>query len=59
VKQAAERLMTALEPDPTAKILFGLTAALLVFLMVWWMTHDHAPDAKHDAPPAPTVEIVK
>jgi hypothetical protein len=60
VKQAAEILRARIEPDPTARVLFALTAALLVFLMTWWATHDgpqnHAP-APAKVPPA--VEFVK
>jgi hypothetical protein len=57
VKRAARRLAEALRPDPAAKILFFLTAGLLVFLTAWWLAHDH-PETK-SAPPTPTVEIVK
>lgn len=60
VKRAAELLRSRIEPDPSARMFFVLTAALMVFLMVWWATHDgpqhHAP-APANAPP--TVEIVK
>lgn len=58
VKKAAEMLRTRIEPDPTARIFFLLTAALLVFLSFYWMTHDgrhrHAPPE-----PPPKVEIPK
>ncbi len=60
VKRAAELLRARIEPDPTARVFFALTAALLVFLMVWWATHDGSQH--HAAPPAkvaPTVEFVK
>ena len=60
VKRAAELLRARIEPDPTARVFFALTAALLVFLMTWWATHDgpqsHGPP---QPPPAPTVEFVK
>ncbi|MDB4938865.1 MAG: hypothetical protein JWP87_5837 [Labilithrix sp.] len=60
VKRAAELLRARIEPDPTARVLFALTAALLVVLMGWWVTHDgpqnHAP-APAKVPPA--VEFVK
>jgi hypothetical protein len=60
VKRAAELLRSRIEPDPTARVFFVLTAALMVFLMVWWATHD---GPQHHAPaPAkvpPTVELVK
>jgi hypothetical protein len=56
VKAAAERLLAATVPDPTSKVLFLVTAALLAFLTIYWMTHDHAAPG-HDAPaPPPTVE---
>ena len=60
VKRAAELLRARIEPDPTSRVFFGLTAALLVFLMAWWATHDgkhHA--ASPQAKPQATVEIVK
>ena len=60
VKRAAELLRARIEPDPTARVFFALTAALLVFLMTWWATHD-GPQS-HGPPPAkapPTVEFVK
>jgi hypothetical protein len=60
VKRAAELLRARIEPDPTARVFFGLTAALLVFLMTWWATHDgpqsHGPPAPK---PPPAVEFVK
>ena len=60
VKRAAELLRDRIEPDSSARLLFGLTAALLVFLFVFWVYHD---GPKHHAPaPPPTppvVEIVK
>jgi hypothetical protein len=55
VKRAAEQLLDALAPDPSAKILFGLTAALLVCLFGWWLAHDHPAEK----PEPPKVEIVK
>ncbi len=58
VKRAARRLEEALLPDPAAKILFFLTAGLLVFLTAWWLTHDHPEVKASTPPPAPTVEIV-
>jgi hypothetical protein len=63
VKRAAELLRARIEPDPTSRLFFALTAALLVFLMAWWATHDgkqHAASATSSpAKPATTVEIVK
>lgn len=61
VRKAALLLVERTKPDPTARLLFLFTATLLVFLSVWWMTHDGPPK---DAPPAstapvPTVEFVK
>lgn len=60
VKRAAELLRARIEPDPSARVFFGLTAALMVFLMLWWASHDgprhHAP-APVKVPPA--VEFVK
>jgi hypothetical protein len=60
VKQAAQLLRSRIEPDPTARVFFGLTAALLVFLMAWWATHD-GPQSHGPAQPKPppTVEFVK
>lgn len=62
VKRAAELLRARIEPDPTARVFFGLTAALLVFLMVWWATHDgkqHQSGSTSTPKPQATVEIVK
>ena len=60
VKRAAELLRSRIEPDPTARVFFALTAALLVFLMTWWATHD-GPQSHGPPPPQPppTVEFVK
>jgi len=58
VKRAAELLRARIEPDPAARVLFALAAALLAFLAIWWITHD---GLEKDAPPAPKpkVEFVK
>jgi hypothetical protein len=70
IKRAAELLRKRIEPDPTSRLFLALTAALLVFLFGWWVTHSGrvpspgipgaprhatAPAAK----PAVTVEFVK
>jgi hypothetical protein len=60
VERAALLLRARIEPDPSARIFFGLTAALLAFLFVYWTSHDgpqHSAPAK--PPPPPTVEIIK
>ena len=60
VKRAAELLRSRIEPDPTSRLFFALTAALLVFLMAWWATHDGKRHAATATPKPPaTVEIVK
>jgi hypothetical protein len=60
VKRAAELLRSRIDPDPTSRLFFALTAALLVFLMAWWATHDGKHHAATTAPKPPaTVEIVK
>lgn len=62
VKRAAELLRARIEPDPTSRVFFGLTAALLVFLMVWWATHDgkqRQSGSTSTPKPQATVEIVK
>jgi hypothetical protein len=43
VKRAAQLLLERTRPDPTAKVLFILAAALLAFLTIWWVTHDGPP----------------
>src|SRR5688572_16432262 len=43
VKKAALLLAERTKPDPSSRILFLLTAALLAFLSVWWITHDGPP----------------
>jgi hypothetical protein len=58
VRRAAARLADALAPDPAAKILFGLAAALLVFLTVWWLGHDRPAATIGTPPAAPAVEII-
>jgi hypothetical protein len=59
VKRAAERLLEGTRPEPAARLLFVLTALLLVFLAAWWMRHDHPePERTTAPPPAPTVEYV-
>ena len=59
VKRAAELLRARIEPDPTSRWFFALTAALLVFLFAWWLTHD-GPSHHAPAPPKPppAVEFV-
>ncbi len=59
VKRAAEVLCARIEPDKTARTFFALAAALLVFLTVWWVTHD-GPDQHGPAPAVvpPVVEFV-
>jgi hypothetical protein len=58
VKRAAVLLRARIEPDPTARVFFGLTAGLLVFLTVWWVTHD-GPEHRPPPPPPPAIEFVK
>ncbi len=60
VKKAALLLRARVEPDRTARTFFGLAAALLVFLTVWWVTHD-GPEHRGTIapPPPPAVEFVK
>lgn len=59
VKRAALFLVERTRPDPAAKVFFGLTAALLVFLTIWWVTHDGPPkDAPAPTKPVPTIERV-
>lgn len=61
VKKAALLLAERVKPDPTSRIVFLLTATLLAFLTVWWVTHDGPPKDAPPAPtgPVPTVEFVK
>lgn len=40
VQKAAKKLLRATQPDPTAKLLFAMTGLLLLFLALWWITHD-------------------
>jgi len=57
VKHAARILRERIEPDPTSKKLFLITAALLVFLTAWWIAHD-GPEG-NAAPPAKLVPKVE
>jgi hypothetical protein len=61
VKKAALLLAERTKPDPTSRVLFFFTAALLVFLSLWWMMHDGPPKDGPPAPagPVPTVEYPK
>ena len=59
VKKAALMLVERTRPDPTAKIFFLLTAALLTFLTIYWATHDGPPkDAPAPTKPVPTIERI-
>jgi hypothetical protein len=49
VRRAANDLVEHTRPERAIVWLVGLTAALLLFLSVWWIIHAHAPPA----PPAP------
>jgi hypothetical protein len=49
VRAAASTLLEQLRPDPGAKVLFLLAAALLVFLSGWWIAHAHERP-NHDGP---------
>ncbi len=49
VRAAASTLLEQLRPDPGAKVLFALAAALLVFLSGWWIAHAHERP-QHDGP---------
>lgn len=57
VKRAARILRERIEPDPTSKKLFLITAALLVFLTAWWIAHD-GPEG-NAPPPAKVVPKVE
>jgi hypothetical protein len=52
VRRAARLLRARTEPDPAAKILFLVAAALLVFLSAWWVAHDGPPTKTMPAPAA-------
>jgi hypothetical protein len=58
VKRAAETLRARIEPDPGSRILFAFAAALLVFLTIWWVTHDGPPEGVAPAKPQPTIERI-
>ncbi len=44
VKRAALDLRARIRPDPASRILFALTAVLLAFLSLWWVTHSGPPN---------------
>jgi hypothetical protein len=41
VKRAAELLRERIEPDPLARLLFLIAAALLIVLTSYWVLHSH------------------
>jgi hypothetical protein len=61
VRRAAEVLVQRTRPEPAIVWLVGLTAALLVFLSLWWIVHAHAPPQPSSPPAnaAPPVERVR
>lgn len=50
VRRAARLLRERIEPDPTSRLLFLITAGLLIFLTAWWVTHD-GPEGNGKPPP--------
>lgn len=40
VRSAAKTLLERTKPDPSARVFYAVTAALLVALSVYWITHD-------------------
>jgi hypothetical protein len=60
VKRAAELLRARVEPDKTARTFFALAAGLLLFLTLWWVTHD-GPEHPAPAPAVvpPQVKLLK
>jgi len=58
VRRAAAVLRARIDPDPTARVFFALTAALLVFLTAWWITHDGKHRESAPEPPR-KIEYVK
>jgi hypothetical protein len=58
VKAAARELRSRLDADPWAIALLGMTAALLVFLSIYWLFNDgrHAPPPP---PPKSPVEVIR
>lgn len=41
VRDAAEELLSRIEPDPLVKILFGMSVAMLAFMVFYAYTHGH------------------
>ena len=54
VRRAARELEERTQADPLAKVLFGLTALLLVVLSTWWLAHSRPAPM-----PSPLVEHVR
>jgi hypothetical protein len=47
VRDAARLLRQRIEPDPSSKALFLITAAILVVLTAWWVTHSGPEGGPH------------
>ena len=47
VRDAARLLRERIEPDPSSKALFWITAAVLVVLSAWWVTHSGPEGGLH------------
>jgi len=58
VRAAAEELRARTEADPIAKLLLGLTLALLVVLSAYWLSHDAPGRGGTPPPPPPMIERI-
>jgi hypothetical protein len=58
VREAAKTLLDRTKPDPLAKLMLALTAALLLLVSVYWAVNGKAP-AHQTVPGTPPIERVR
>jgi hypothetical protein len=59
IRDAAKLLRSRVDPDPSSRGLFVVTALLLIFLFAWWRTHDGPPRGAAPKEPPRAVEVIR